>query len=62
MLQARWTMGSIKLSGDYEKFYEWKEKTKEISRHKGIIKYLTKEVKIPTEEETEKNEGNMNEI
>ena len=38
----------IQFSGDYDKFYEWKEKTKEISRQKGIRKYLTKEVEIPT--------------
>ena len=38
----------INFSGDYEKFYEWKEKTKAITRHKGILKYLTKEVYIPT--------------
>ena len=41
----------IKFSGDYENFDEWKEKSKEISRHKGILKYLTKEVEILTEEE-----------
>ena len=40
----------IKFIRDYDKFDNWKEKTKEIARHKGIIKYLTKEVKIPTEE------------
>ena len=34
----------IKFSGNYDKFYEWKEKTKAISRHKGILNYLTKEV------------------
>ena len=28
----------IKVSGDYEKFDEWKEKTKENFRHKGILK------------------------
>ena len=32
----------IKFSGDYDKFDEWKEKTKEIARHKGILKYVTK--------------------
>ena len=48
----------IKLSVEYDKFYQWKENTKEISRHKGILKYLTKEVEIPTEEEA-KNEDNM---
>ena len=39
----------IKFSGDYDKFYEWKEKIKEITSHKGTLKYLTKEVYIPTE-------------
>ena len=43
----------IKFSGDYDKFDEWKENTKAISKHKGILKYLTKEVEIPTEEEAE---------
>ena len=32
----------IKFIGDYEKFDEWKEKTKEISRHKEILEYLIK--------------------
>ena len=40
----------INFSGDYEKFYEWKEKTKNIARHKGILKYLTKEVEILPED------------
>ena len=39
----------IKFSGDYDKFDEWKENTKAIARHKGILKYLKKEVDIPTE-------------
>ena len=43
-------------SGDYDKFDEWKEKTKEIARHRGILKYLEEEVEIPTEEEAE-NDG-----
>ena len=34
----------IKFSGDYDMFYEWKEKIKEITSHKGTLKYLTKEV------------------
>ena len=34
----------IKFSGDYDNFYEWKEKTKMISRYKVILKHLTKEV------------------
>ena len=33
----------IKFSGDYGMFYAWKNKTKAIARHKGILKYLTKE-------------------
>ena len=47
------------LSGDYDKFYEWKEKTKEISRHKGTLKYPKKEVEIPTEDEAENYEDKM---
>ena len=31
-----------------KKIDEWKEKTKAITRHKVILKYLTKEVYIPT--------------
>ena len=38
----------IKFSGEYEKFDEWKENTKAIERHKGILKYLTKEWEIST--------------
>ena len=30
----------IKLSGDYDKFDEWKDKTEAIERHKGVLKYL----------------------
>ena len=33
-----------KFSGDYENYDECKQKTKEIPRHKGILKYLTKEI------------------
>ena len=50
----RWL--DIKFSGDYDKFDEWKEKTKAISRHKGILKYRTKEWEIPTEEDSETDE------
>ena len=32
----------IKFIGNYEKFDEWKEKTKAISRHKEILEYLIK--------------------
>ena len=49
----------IKFSGDYDEFDEWKEKTKEISSHKGILKYLTKEVEIPTEYEAENDEEKL---
>ena len=31
----------IKYSGEYDKFDEWKENTKAITRHKVILKYLT---------------------
>ena len=49
----------INFSGDYENFDEWKENTKAIFRHKGILKYLTKEVEPPTEDETENDEEKM---
>ena len=39
----------IKFSEDYDKFDDWKEKTKAIARHKGILKYLTKEWDIPSD-------------
>ena len=34
----------IKFSGNYNRFDEWKEKTKAVAIHKGILKYLTQEV------------------
>ena len=46
----------LKFSGDCDNFYEWKENTKEIVKHKGILKYLTKEWEIPTEEDEETDE------
>ena len=46
----------IKFSGDYENFDEWKENTKAISRHKGILKYLTKKWDILKEEDAEHDE------
>ena len=49
----------IKFSGDCDNFDGGKEKTKEISRHKGILKYLIKEIKIPTEDEAENDEDKM---
>ena len=32
----------IKLSGDYDKIEKQKETTKDVARHKGTLKYLTK--------------------
>ena len=32
----------IKFTGEYDNFEEWREKTKAIYKHKGILKYLTK--------------------
>ena len=49
----------IKFSGDHEKFDQWKEKTKDIARHKGILKNMTKEVEIPTEDEAYNDEDKM---
>ena len=43
----------IKFSGDYNKFGEWKENTKSIARHKGILKYLTNQWEITSEEDAE---------
>ena len=37
----------INLSADYDNFDEWKENKKAIARHKGILKYPTKEVETP---------------
>ena len=44
------TYGSIryiKFSGDYDKFYGWKEKTKTIAGQKMILKYIKKSGKFP---------------
>ena len=41
----------IKFSGYYDKFDEWKENTKAILGHKGIINYLTKKWGISKEED-----------
>ena len=49
----------INFSGYYETFYEWKEKNKSISRDKGILKYLTKECVITSEEDAEKDEDKL---
>ena len=43
----------IKFSGDYDKSDERKEKTRVIARHKGILKYATKEVDTPKEDEAD---------
>ena len=37
------TIQYIKFREDYDKFGKWKENTKSISKHKEILKYLTKE-------------------
>ena len=50
----------IKFSIDYDRFYEWKENKKAIKIHMGILKYLTKEVEIPTEDKAEKYEEKIN--
>ena len=49
----------IKFSGDYEKFYYWKENNKSIARHKGIPKYLTKQWYTATEEDAETDEDKI---
>ena len=54
--------GSIRriiFSGDYDKFDQWKENTKDIARHKVILKYMTKEVDIPTEDEAYNDENKI---
>ena len=40
---------SIKFIGGYEKFDVWKEKTREISEHKDILKHKTKEWDISSQ-------------
>ena len=37
----------INFSGDYDKFYEWRLKTKAISIHKSILNYLKKSGRFP---------------
>ena len=49
----------IKFSGDYEKFYQWKENKKSITRHKGILKCMIKQVEIPTRDEADNDEDRM---
>ena len=49
----------INFSGDYYKFDECKEKTKAMSRNKGILKYLTIKLEIPTEDEEDNDEDKM---
>ena len=41
----------IKFSEDYDKFYDWKDKTKAIAGHNRMLKYLTKKRDIPKEED-----------
>ena len=50
----------INFSGDYDKFDECKQKTKAIARHKVLLKYLTKEWYIPTQEYAETDEYKLN--
>ena len=50
----------IKFSGDCDKFDERKDKAKEISIHKGILKYLTKEQEISKEEDKEDDQNLLN--
>ena len=58
-----WDMAGIvrytHFSGSYDKFGEWKENTKAIARHKGILKYLAKEVYITTEDEAKIDEEKL---
>ena len=49
----------IKFSGDYNKFGECKKKTEAIFRHEGILKCLTKELAIPIEDESDKDEEKL---
>ena len=49
----------INFSGDYDKFYKWMEYKNSIARHKGVLKYLTKEVEISIEDEAENDEEKM---
>ena len=49
----------IKFSGDDYKFDQWKEKTKAISGHQGILKYLTKYLEINSEEYAENDEDQL---
>ena len=51
------TIRYIKFSWDYKFFDVRKERTKSIARHKGIQKYLTKELKT-----AKKNMQKMTEI
>ena len=50
----------INFSGEYDMFCQQKGNTKAIERHKGIIKYTTKEVDIPTEDKAYNDEDKMN--
>ena len=48
----------IKFSGEYDKFDDWKDKTKEIDRQMALKK-TTKELEIPTEDEEDNDEDKM---
>ena len=58
--QVAGSIRRIKFSGDYDKFYQWNENTKAVDRHKGILKYTTKEIDIPTEYKAYNDEDKMN--
>ena len=49
----------INFCSDCDKFDEFKEKTKAMSRNKGILKYLTIKLEIPTEDEEDNDEDKM---
>ena len=57
--QVAGPISCIKFIGDYDKFYQWKKITKAIARHKGILKYITKQADIPTEDKAYNDEYKM---
>ena len=57
--QVAVSISCIKFIGNYDKFYYWKKITKAIARHKGILKYITKEADIPTEDKAYNDEDKM---
>ena len=49
----------IRFRGAFGDFYDWRENTKIISRHKGILKHLGEKVEISTEDKAENDEEKM---